>query len=200
MPLAFPSHQGLIAPLWRRWPQYFDVPAMIVGAAMPDVVDGCVGLVRGHLGQAYGHTILGLFLFCVPGGVLLWFLMHALMRQVPRLSGEGWWAATWNRGIQVFLDAPPAGVFRNHFGILIWSLTLGAFSHMFFDLISHGGFKWFYPWYVNTHPFPDWWYIRWAEIPLPGYKDPHPFGPHLLVWIFLSILGTVLLLRRPKGR
>ena len=38
MPLAFPSHQGLILPVARRWPAYFDGLAMCVGATMPDVV------------------------------------------------------------------------------------------------------------------------------------------------------------------
>ena len=39
MPLAFPSHQGLILPVARRWPAHFDGLALCVGAAMPDVVE-----------------------------------------------------------------------------------------------------------------------------------------------------------------
>ena len=165
---------------------------------MPDVVEACLGIFRGHLGQSLGHTLVGLFLFCIPGGLVLWFFMHAMMRRVPRASGPGWWPATWNRGLQVFADAPPSDVLRNHFGLLLWSLGVSAFSHLCFDLISHRGFKLFLPWYTNNHFFPGWWYIEWASLPLPGYRNPYPFGPHLLVWIFLSILGTVMLLRRPK--
>jgi hypothetical protein len=60
MPLSFPSHQGLIAPLWRRWPAAFDVPALCAGAAMPDVVDGVAATWRGHFGQGIGHSYDGL--------------------------------------------------------------------------------------------------------------------------------------------
>lgn len=37
VPLAFPSHQGVILPLWRRFPRAIDGVAVSVGA-MPDVV------------------------------------------------------------------------------------------------------------------------------------------------------------------
>ena len=44
MPLAFPSHQGLVAPLWRRWPDRYYVLALCIGAAAPDIVDGVLSL------------------------------------------------------------------------------------------------------------------------------------------------------------
>jgi len=67
MPLAFPSHQGLIAPLWRLRPDWFDIPGLFIGAAMPDVIDGVIGAFRGHLGQGLGHSLIALPLLCVPG-------------------------------------------------------------------------------------------------------------------------------------
>ena len=52
MPIAFPSHHGFLAPLWRRWPRRFSVLGLWVGAAVPDVIDGTENLaVRGHFQQ-----------------------------------------------------------------------------------------------------------------------------------------------------
>jgi hypothetical protein len=98
------------------------------------------------------------------------------------------------------LDADPAGVSQYVYWRRIGVASLvGAFSHLFFDFISHGNFLWFYPWYEDAHFFPAWWYTKWFEIPLPGYRNPYPAGPHLVVWLFLSLLG-IWLLFRGKGK
>ena len=78
MPLTFPSHQGLILPLVRRWPEHFEPVALCVGAAMPDIVDAAIGFGRGYLGRGYGHSLVGLFLFCLPGGLLITWLTENL--------------------------------------------------------------------------------------------------------------------------
>src|SRR4051794_11490763 len=78
MPLAFPSHQGLILPVARRWPEYFDGLALCVGAATPDLVDGAAGLIgRGHLGQGLGHSLLGVGILCWPAGMLMTWVLAA---------------------------------------------------------------------------------------------------------------------------
>ena len=69
MPMTIPSHQGFLAPLWRRWPACFDIAALCVGAALPDVVDGLIGLFRGHFGQGFGHSLLGMLLLGLPLGL-----------------------------------------------------------------------------------------------------------------------------------
>ena len=74
-------------------------------------------------------------------------------------------------------------------------MLVGAFSHLFFDFISHGNFYWLYPWYENPEFFPSWWYARWAELPVPGYRDPYPIGPHFLAWTVLGVAGIVMFFR-----
>lgn len=204
MPFAFPSHQGLIAPLWRRWPDTFDMPALCVGAAMPDVVDGVAGIFRGHLGQTVGHSLLGLALLCVPGGLALWFALHAFARRAPAFASRGFFARAWNEGIAAIRAARPAGPFREYGLRLAACTALGAFSHLFFDLVSHAQFHLLYPWHTGAHIFPAWWYTAWFRVPLPLYKNPYPIGPHFVVWIFLGILGAWMLFRpvlrkRPDG-
>jgi len=195
VPKAFPSHKRLLAPLWRRWPGLFDVPALCVGAAMPDVIDGVIGAFRGHLGQTLGHSFLGLFVFCIPVGLALWVTWHAVANRLPPLPGSGFAARAWNGARATTLAATPPSGLGDDWGLVLCSLGIGAISHMFFDLISHGGFPWLLPWVGKVRIFPDWWYTRWAELPLPGYHKPHAVGPHLMVWFFLSALGAYLLFR-----
>jgi len=162
--------------MWRRWPARFDALACCIGAAVPDVVDGVIGLARGNLGQSYGHGLAGLIAICWPVGIALHLLAKAVARRTrwaSRLTGRG--------------TRP---------GVEAWSVLAGALSHLVFDFVSHGNFLWLYPWYVDEHFFPSWWYARWLEIPLPFYREPYPLGPHLLVWIALSALGIVLFFTR----
>jgi hypothetical protein len=79
------------------------------------------------------------------------------------------------------------------------SVLIGAFSHLFFDFVSHRNFLWLYPWYEDQRFFPHWWYARWLEIPLPFYREPYPLGPHLVVWTALSCLGAVLFFRGSRA-
>ena len=193
MPFAFPSHQGLIAPLWRRWPGFFDVPAMFIGAAMPDVVDGVIGAMRGHFGQGVGHSLIALPLLCIPGGLLLWIFALLASRPLGMSQGRGFFGRIWNAGVKALHESPGEGGGLLRAVRVIFSMGVGVFSHLVFDLISHGGFVWLYPWMPKTKIFPAWWYITWTEVSLPGYKEHYPIGPHFLVWIILGVLGIILL-------
>jgi len=206
VPLAFPSHQGLIAPLWRRWPERFNVLALCIGAAMPDVVDGVAGAFRGHLGQWYGHSLIGLFAFCLPAGLLLTWLVIALGKRLTAPADGGRGAARnlrrLGRGMQQLGSFPEGLAPLARLRFSGFSVFVGALSHLVLDFISHGGFFWLYPWHANLRLFPSWWYARWFEIPLPGYAGPYPAGPHLLVWVLLSVVGIAMLFlprRSPSG-
>ena len=182
MPLAFPSHQGLILPLWRRFPARIDGVALCVGAAMPDIVDGAAWPFRGQLGQWLGHSLLGVIL-SVPAGIVLARIARRIgpRRLVGRLDG----------------GAPAStGVFRE--GL---SAGLGALSHLAFDLITHGNFLIFWPWYASGSLCPSWWYHCWGSVPLLVYREPYPIAPHSLAWLALTVLGGWLFFRclRPRG-
>ncbi len=192
MPFAFPSHQGLVAPLWRRWPRVFDMPAMCVGSAMPDVVDGINGALRGHLGQGIGHSVLGQPA-CVVGGIVLWFGLHAVVRKLPPWEGAGFWARSWNLGVDAIRAAKQPEVFRHFWLLIAWSVLAGSIGHVFVDFVSHGEFPLLYPWYLDAEVFPSWWYWTWFDMPLPGYKDPYPIGVHFAVWCAFNVIGAYLL-------
>lgn len=182
MPLAFPSHQGLILPIWRWYPKHIDGVALCVGAAMPDMMDGAAWPFRGELGQWLGHSLLGI-LVCVPFGLVLASLARgfAPRKLVVRLD-----------------EGAPAAPSVVRAGL---SITIGAFSHIVFDLITHGNFPLLWPWYVNDHAFPSWWYHTWGSVPLLVYRKPYPIAPHTIAWIVMTILGAVIFvrcLRRPR--
>ena len=176
MPLAFPSHQGLILPLWRWFPRRIDGVALSVGAAMPDIVDGLAWPIRGRLGQWMGHSLVGLPVCVIVGLALTW-----LTRRTRLLSR---------------LDDGAATVTRSSL-----SLAIGALSHIAFDLPTHGNFLVLWPWYRNDHLFPAWWYQSWGGIPVFAYHEPYPVGPHFVAWLVLSAVGAVMFVlcfRRPR--
>lgn len=181
MPLAFPSHQGLILPIRQRCPRAIDGVALCVGAAMPDLVDGAAWPFRGELGQWLGHSFLGV-LVCVPTGVALTWLVRRILP--PR------WCARLDEGA-------PAAPARGRAAIAV---AIGALSHLLFDFVTHGNFRFLWPWCANDHLFPSWWYHSWGGIPLPVYREPYPIAPHTIAWFVLTIVGAVLFVRHPGVR
>lgn len=203
MPFTYPSHQGLLAPMWRRWPNAFDVPALCVGAAMPDVVDGLIGAFRGHLGHSIGHTLPGIVI-CIPTGIILWAALHFLMRGLPNSGGDGLPARCWNATRQAFTGAPGPEAFWRRWRLVTASMTIGVVSHIFFDIISHARSPLFWPWRDRVNFFPGWWTTEWWRAPVPLYEGGYGIGPHFVMWMLLNVVGIVLLMwpvlqRRPAS-
>jgi hypothetical protein len=187
VPLAFPSHQGLILPLWRRFPDRIDAIALSIGAAMPDIVDACVWPFRGgELGQWMGHSLVGVVV-CVPFGLVLTWLAR---RHVPRSLLER---------LQDPHD-PRAPALTSSKSA--WSIAIGALSHVVFDLVTHAHFLVLWPWVPEGSIFPTWWTKPFGFVSLPVYREPYPLAAHTIAWALVSVLGTVLFVRcsRRAGR
>ncbi len=85
MPIAFPSHVGLVAPIARLWPERVSALELFVGSMIPDVVDGAMDvLLRGHLGQWMGHSAIGSFVLCVPVGLSVSWTLRSSARATDR--------------------------------------------------------------------------------------------------------------------
>jgi hypothetical protein len=186
--MTFPSHQGFVAPLWRRWPGRFDVAALCVGAALPDLVDGLIGLCRGHFGQGLGHSLLGIAVLGLPLGLLVRKLVGRAAQQLTRLKNRGFFATVWNNGMVSLAEAD--GPWRK----VVMNLVVGALVHLLFDLVSHGHFPWLIPWVPKIAIYPDWWYDTWLRLPLPWKPEGRKIGPHATIWVLLSLWGAWLLL------
>ena len=197
MPLI-PSHQGLLIPLWRRWPHKFNIVALCIGAGMPDAVDGAAGiLINGHLGQWYGHTLWGAHIISVPAGLLLMAFTLFLARRFAQSQRE-----KLNRIGDWVLSGHSLPEKANHFRQLIFvtiSMWIGVLSHVIFDLLSHQNFDLLAPWYAGKSPIPDWWTTVWFTVSPPGYTD-YPIGPHFIMWLFLSSLGLYWIMKIYKNK
>lgn len=195
MPATFPSHQGLIAFLWRRWPGRFDVRALCVGAAMPDIVDALLVVVRGRFGQGLGHSLLGAVVLGIPLGLLLWIGLHRAVRRLVPRSGDAVADRLWNAGLAVLAEGPGSAALRRTWRRVVGCLALGVASHLLYDLVSHGGFPWLLPWVPKIRIYPDWWYDVWFSIPRPWRGSGKILGPPRAIWIAMTAWGAWLLVR-----
>ena len=110
------------------------------------------------------------------------------------------WAAWLGRQIESLGSQPPGASRLRRTAFVAFSVWLGALSHLFFDVISHGRFVLLEPWCGRVRLFPSWWYVRWFGLPIPGYRAPYPIGPPSVVWVLLSVLGAGVLFRPSVGR
>lgn len=188
MPLTFPAHQGLILPVMRRWPGYFDALALSVGAAMPDISDSVLGfLLNGYFKQWYGHSLLGIFTLDLAGGLLItWLIAVMAARFLMYASSNSHIAAMRSMVLS----------WRTRSRLWIFSVFVGVLSHISFDLISHDTNLLLYPWYENARWFPEWWYTTWFVVrPLPMFGQSYSVGVFTIIWGLLSLLGVFWLVR-----
>lgn len=124
MPVTI-SHPALSVPL-RRFGLF--TSALVLGSMIPDFEF----FLRLSDGKAIGHTIPGIFIFCLPVGLLSLFIFHKLIK-FPLLS-----LIPHNHQVRLF---PVAQRFRffplRNFIRIVLSLVLGAFSHLLWDSLTH---------------------------------------------------------------
>ncbi len=126
------AHPIAIAPLWYASRRRLDLPALIVGAMVPDIAYFVVLRPVANI----GHSPLGIVVQGIPAGLLLLALIQGVMRRPlvllmrallprtmvlygPRLHPYRFWPL--QRGLVI-------GV----------SLALGAGSHIVWDAFTHG--------------------------------------------------------------
>ena len=200
MPMTFPAHQGLLLPMVRRWPNSnsFDVLALSVGAAMPDITDTILGFpLNGYFKQWYGHSLIGIFTLDLGIGLLITWLIDTFAR---RLFRDG----NIPRPLQAFFtETPPGDVAegaggRNKVPLRLWSssVLVGILSHIGFDLISHDTNLLLYPWVENPRWYPGWWYKIWFRIrPFSMFRRSYDVGVFSVLWGLLTLIGTFLFIR-----
>ena len=130
------AHPAAVLPL-RRTRLVFS--ALVIGSMAPDfpyflmLTDGI----------RWGHSLRGVFLFCLPAGLLLLWLFHSLVKR-PLLA----LAPEYVR-VRV---APDELDFRflplRRFLLIVVSLLLGTFTHILWDGLTHdhGYFVKHWPW------------------------------------------------------
>ena len=187
----------------------FVLSALVVGSMMPDFEF----FMRLSFGKNIGHTLAGIFLFCIPVGLVVLFLFHKLMK-FPLLS-----LVPHNHQLRLF---PIARQFRflplRNFLNIVFSLFVGSFSHLLADAFTHH--DGFFVQHINLLSKPVvvlpqgtirvyfllqyvfsivgalfllYWYLRWYYKAEPEKQViPHRFHISRKVGIILSIITFAL--------
>ena len=164
------SHAVAVLPLAKYLGKFGALSALIVGSMMPDFAYITPFLVYGDI---EAHSIIGIFVYSLPAGLVLYYLYHLLMAPV--------WTSLLPRKLQGFLSPhlllgkiPPIP-----FYILIFSLIIGAFTHVFWDFFTH------------AYGIPR--YVEWFNQPLTQI-DGYNIMPFRVLQHFSSIFGLSLLM------
>lgn len=201
MPMTFPAHQGLILPVVRKWPGYFDALALSVGAAMPDITDTVLGFsINGYFKQWYGHALIGVFTLDFLGGLFITWLIATVATRFLKYENVSKHLST------LYTNVPPNNDsaadrntvlhWRSKLGLWSFSVLVGILSHIGFDLISHDTNLLLYPWYEHPQWFPEWWYATWFENrPLLIFGHSYEVGIFTVSWCILSLIGVFLFFR-----
>jgi hypothetical protein len=156
MPFTF-AHPAIVLPLKNKYfSKYFSLTGLAVGSILPDFEY----FIRMKMVSNYSHTILGLFLFNLPLGIIFCFIFHNIIRNdlfinMPYFLRTRLCIYTefnWN---QYFLKNPV---------LIIFSLLIGSFSHLLWDSFTH-----FDGYFVETINFLS-YSITISHVTIPVYK------------------------------
>ena len=120
-------HPAIVLPLYRYFGRITSLPALVIGSMTPDFVYFfSLGISR-----SFPHTPLGIPVYCVPAGLVVFLLYHLLIRE-PVLA----WLpdAISNR-----MAAPSDWPLRSARSVatVLGSLTIGSASHIAWDSFTH---------------------------------------------------------------
>jgi Domain of unknown function (DUF4184) len=123
--MPFPlAHPAAVLPLRRFCPRRLNFPALIIGSLCPDI-GYCFG--RFHVDKFSHRFIAGGFGFCLPVGLWLMLMFYLVRRPMVQ------WLPARHRRIFEPLCLRPAGSFM----LIVISLLVGAWTHIFLDSITH---------------------------------------------------------------
>lgn len=131
MPFTFLAHQAAIAPLKLMRPTWFSGTALAVGSMSPDFVYFLRGQAVGH----FGHTPLGLLVFCLPLSIALtWLVQRVLVAPVTRHLPDC--GPFHLRDLTLIDDKERLGA-RRWWLLVSTSALIGAATHVAWDSFTH---------------------------------------------------------------
>jgi hypothetical protein len=129
MPFTF-SHPAIILPLPFLSRNRFSLTGLVIGSMTPDFEY----FIRMKIQSSYSHSVVGLFWFDLPLGILLAFIFHNIVRDslfenLPFTLKSRFFVFTkfkWNT------------YFINNWFVVLTSILIGAISHIIWDGFTHG--------------------------------------------------------------
>ncbi|EEF59734.1 DUF4184 family protein [Pedosphaera parvula] len=134
MPLTI-AHPAIVIPIRHR----LVLSALMIGSMAPDFSKIFSLSPRVTL----GHSVPGVFWFCVPVGLIFFILLQHLLKKPLFLLLP----ANHQKRLVPWLNPFPLRT-AAQWGLVIVSLIIGAFSHLFWDSFTHE-----HGWSVEAFPF-----------------------------------------------
>ena len=164
------SHTVAVIPLYKYLGKYGAMSPLIIGSMTPDIAYITPFLVHQRMDS---HSLIGLYLFCIPMGLTVYFLYHFLMAPViasvlPKFVQN-------HLGNNLFQGKLPE--IPSH--ILVFSLVLGALTHIIWDFFTH---------HTGLPQF-----VHWMDVPLTSV-DGYDIMPYRVLQHFSSLFGLALLI------
>jgi len=129
------SHPALILPLAYLPRKYVSMTGLIVGSLMPDFEY----FVRWRNWSTLSHTPEGIFLFCLPMGLLTCFIFHNIVRD-PFINNLPLFLKA--RFIKITqIDWNKKFIENWRWLVVAISIVIGAASHVFWDSFTHGPYR-----------------------------------------------------------
>ena len=126
--------------VWMKWPRRFDLVALTVGAAVPDLFEpfGILGVLgsASDLVRNWTHSILGAFtLDAILGLAATTLVVRPALAWAARARPSGLWTRFAG---QEFLRP-------RSWPVVVLSVWIGTLSHIFLDVPFHAMLRLFYP-------------------------------------------------------
>lgn len=128
MPFTF-SHPAIILPLNYLPKKWISLTGLVIGSLTPDFEY----FLRMKIESNFSHNFWGIFWFDLPLGILLTFVFHnivktELFKNLPKFLNQRFVTKeelNWNKH------------FAENWKIIILSIFIGTFSHIFWDSFTH---------------------------------------------------------------
>lgn len=124
MPFTF-AHPAILLPFRNK----LSVTALVIGCMSPDFEY----FIRLKIYSNFSHTLIGIFLFCLPISIIVSILFHQIIRK-PFIENSP--KSIYIR-TSVYKNFDWINHLKNNKINIILSILLGAFSHILWDSFTH---------------------------------------------------------------
>src|SRR5919204_4142590 len=123
MPYPF-AHPAAVLPLFAPLARFTVPSALVIGSVVPDL-----WYFVPHMIRAESHSVAGLIWFCLPVGVLIYMVYHIIAKEPL--------AALLPQALAARVGMPRALLPEASWLAVIFSVLIGALTHLAWDALSH---------------------------------------------------------------
>ena len=164
MPLTF-CHPAIVLPLKKLKPNWFSMTGLIIGSLSPDLEY----FSRMEILATHSHLFWGVLYFDLPIALIYCFVFHLFVRNILINHLPDFFKERFTQ----FLNFDWINYFKKNWLIVIVSIIIGAYSHLFWDAFTH---EWGY--FAKLIPtLQEVWFTKPIEVK--GYKFLQHFSTFL---------------------